>query len=159
MLSAGDLLAGSRVAHEVVVPGKLLTPGGESADGLVKLRPLCLAALTAISLAARQDAGLIPVLMVKESLLEPELGVDDIRRLHVGLVQFLLDRINEISGLGTADGGVDEAARSALGGTHLLLARHFGWTPQQVSQLTPGQVAVYLAGVRHLVEYDQAGGR
>jgi hypothetical protein len=97
--------------------------------------------------------------MLKESLFEPELGLDDIRRLHVGLVQFLLDRINEISGLHGLDGGADEAARSALGGTHLLLARHFGWTPEQVSQLTPGQVAVYLAGVRHLTEYDQASAR
>jgi hypothetical protein len=159
MLTAGDLLAGSRVVHDVVIPAELLTPGGESAGGQVKLRPLSLAALTVISLAARQDAGLIPVLMLKEALLEPELSVDDIRRLHVGLVQFLLDRINEISGLGAANGSVDDAARSALGGTHLLLAKHFGWTPEQVSQLTPGQVAVYLAGVRHLVEYDQASSR
>jgi hypothetical protein len=159
MLSAGDLLAGSRTAHEVVIPGELLAPGGESADGTVKLRPLSLAALTTISLAARQDASLIPVLMLKESLLEPELGVDDIRRLHVGLVQFLLDRINELSGLGPDDGSADEAARSALGSTHLLLARHFGWTPEQVSQLTPGQVAVYLAGVRHLMEYNQTDGQ
>jgi hypothetical protein len=74
-------------------------------------------------------------------------------------VQFLLDRVNEISGLGPHDGTADEAARSALGGTHLLLARHFGWTPEQVSQLTPGQVAVYLAGVRQLVEYDHASAR
>ncbi|GAB3436869.1 hypothetical protein [Flindersiella endophytica] len=158
MLSAGDLLAGSRVVHEVVVPGHLLNPGGDSADGMVKLRPLSLAALNLISKAARDDAGLIPVLMLKESLLEPELGIDDIRRLQVGLVQYLLDRINEISGLGTED-GVDDAARSALGATHLLLARHFGWTPEQVSRLTPGQVAIYLAGVRHLVEYDQASAR
>jgi hypothetical protein len=159
MLSAGDLLAGSRVIHDVPVPGNLLNPGGESADGVVKLRPLSLAALSLISKAARDDAGLIPVLMLKESLLEPELGLDDIRRLHVGLVQFLLDRINEISGLGPSNGDADEAARSALGGTHLLLARHFGWTPEQVRQRTPGQVAGYLAGVRQLVEYDQAGTR
>ena len=155
MLSAGDLLAGSRTAHEVVIPGELLAPGGESADGTVRLRPLSLAALTTISLAARQDAGLIPVLMLKESLLEPELGVDEIRRLHVGLVRFLLDRINELSGLGPDGGGVDEAARSALGSTHLLLARHFGWTPEQVSQLTPGQVAVYLAGVAKLLRLEE----
>lgn len=157
MLCAGDLLAGGRMVHEIAVPGDLLAPGSEG--GAVKLRPLSLAGLTVISTAARQDAGLIPVLMLKESLVEPELGVDDIRRLHVGLVQFLLDRVNEISGLGPADGSVDEAVRTALGSTHLLLARHFGWTPEQVSQLTPGQVAVYLAGVRHLMEYDQAGGQ
>lgn len=155
MLSAGDLLAGGRVVHDVEIPADLLNPGTESDDGRVKLRPLSLAALSVISKAARDDAGLIPVLMLKESLLEPELSFDEIRRLHVGLVQFLLDQVNAISGLGPVD-GADAAARSALGATHLLLARHFGWTPAQVSQLTPGQVAVYLAGVRQLVEYDQA---
>lgn len=53
--------------------------------------------------------------------------------------------------------GAAEAARSELGATHLLLAKHFGWTPEQVSALTPGKVAVYLAGVRQLVELDGAG--
>ena len=38
----------------------------------------------------------------------------------------------------------------------ILLAKHFGWTPDQVSQLTPGQVAVYLAGVEKLLQLEQA---
>ena len=33
-------------------------------------------------------------------------------------------------------------------------AKHFGWTPEQVSQLTPGQVAVYLAGIGKLLQLD-----
>jgi hypothetical protein len=36
------------------------------------------------------------------------------------------------------------------------LARHFGWTPQQVSELTPGQVAVYLTGIERLMAFDAA---
>jgi hypothetical protein len=39
-----------------------------------------------------------------------------------------------------------------------LLARHFGWTPEQVSQLTPGQVAVYLAGVAKLLRLEEEAG-
>ncbi len=149
-LSAGDLLAGSGLVHDVKVPEPLVAGGG-----VVRIRPLTLAVLAAISKAARDDAGLVPVLMIKEALVEPSLSFDQIRQLRVGLVQFLLDEINAISGL---DGGADAdaAARSTLGASHLLLAKHFGWTPAQVGALTPGQVAVYLAGVRQLVEYDRA---
>ena len=159
VLSAGDLLAGSGLVHEVEVPAHVLDPAGADGDqvgGKVLLRPLSLAVLATISKAARDDAGLVPVLMVKESVVSPELGFDQVRRMHAGLVRFLLDRITTISGLAAAD-DAEEAARGALGATHLLLARHFGWTPEQVSALTPGQVAVYLAGVRQLVELDGAG--
>ena len=158
VLSAGDLLAGSGLVHEVEVPAHVLAPAGPERDqpaGKVLLRPLSLAVLATISKAARDDAGLVPVLMVKESVVEPELGFDQVRRMHVGLVRFLLDRVTAISGL--AADGAEEAARSELGATHLLLAKHFGWAPEQVSGLTPGQVAVYLAGVRQLVELDGAG--
>jgi hypothetical protein len=114
------------------------------------------ATLTTISRAAREDPSLVPLLMIKESLVEPELGLDGVRRLHVGLVQFLVSRINLISGL-TADGqALDDAVASPAGQMHVLLARHFGWTPDQVAQLTPGQVAVYLAGVSRLL--DLGGG-
>ncbi len=159
VLSAGDLLAGSGLVHEVEVPAHVLDPAGDARDqvaGTVLLRPLSLAVLATISKAARDDAGLVPVLMVKESVVSPELGFDQVRRMHVGLVRFLLDRVTTISGLAAAD-DAEEAARAALGATHLLLAKHFGWTPEQVSALTPGQVAVYLAGVRQLAELDGAG--
>jgi hypothetical protein len=158
VLSAGDLLAGSGLVHEVEIPAHVLMPAGTEQDqpgGKVLLRPLSLAVLATISKAARDDAGLVPVLMVKESMVSPEVGFDQVRRMHVGLVRFLLDRVTAISGL--AADGAEEAARSELGATHLLLAKHFGWTPEQVSGLTPGQVAVYLAGVRQLVELDGAG--
>ena len=156
VLSAGDLLAGSALVHEVTVPAEVLNPKGDGVSGTVLLRPLSIATLATISRAARDDAGLIPVLMVKESMVSPEVGFDDVRRMHAGLVRFLLDQVTAISGLGPAD-AAEEAAQSALGATHLLLAKHFGWTPEQVRGLTPGQVAVYLAGVRQLVELDGAG--
>jgi hypothetical protein len=70
-------------------------------------------------------------------------------------VHYLVRQINLISGLG-ADGEALQAAVDApLGRTHLLLAKHFGWTPEQVSQLTPGQVAVYLAGLERLLQLEE----
>lgn len=158
-LSAEDLLAGSALVHEVDVPAGMLAPDGDSdaPRGAVRLRPLSVGALATVSRAAREDPGLIPVLMIKEALVEPTLEVADIRRLHVGLVQFLLDRINAISGLASGGQSAEDALGSPLGETHLLLAKHFGWTPEQVGQLTPGQVAVYLAGVQRLLDLDHQG--
>jgi hypothetical protein len=49
---------------------------------------------------------------------------------------------------------LDDAASSSLGRDHILLARHFGWTPEQVAQLTPAQVGVYLAGIEKLLAMD-----
>jgi hypothetical protein len=155
ILSAQDLLAGSSVVHDVRIPHGVLQPGldapADAADGRVRLRPLTVGTLALISRAARDDTSLVPLLMIKESLVEPTLPMDRIRQLHVGLVHYLVSRINRVSGL-TADGeAVEDAADEPSGRMHLLLARHFGWTPQQVSQLTPGQVAIYLAGVEKLL--------
>ena len=159
MLSAADLLAGSKAVHQVTVPAAILTPGAAPDDalpGVVLLRPLTVAALTLISRAAREDTSLVPLLMIKEALVEPALSLEQARQLHVGLVDFLVRRINTISGL-SADGQAPaEAAEEPLAHSYLLLARHFGWTPEQVSQLTPGQVAIYLAGVDRLLQYEEA---
>jgi hypothetical protein len=163
VLAARDLLAGSGVTHEIRVPPAVLRPGARADDdvsdeeGIVRMRPLNVAVLALISRAAREDPGLIPLLMIKESLVEPALSLDQIRQMHVGLVHFLVGKANAISGL-TTDGGALEEAESPLGQTHLLLAKHFGWTPEQVGQLTPGQVAVYLAGVQRLLRLEEDGG-
>ena len=122
----------------------------------MRLRPLSVGVLALISRAAREDAGLVPLLMIKEALVEPVLGLDQVRQMHLGLVHFLIQQINLISGLGPDGESIDNAASSALGETHLLLAKHFGWTPEQVSQLTPAQVAVYLKGIEKLVNWSEA---
>ena len=161
ILSAQDLLAGSSLIHEVAIPQEVLAPGDPGSDGgaprTVRLRPLTLAMLALISRAAREDSSLVPVLMIKEALVEPALSLDRIRQMHVGLVQFLVSQINRISGLALNGEALDEAAGSTLSQTHLLLAKHFGWTPDQVSQLTPAQVAVYLAGIERLLALEAAG--
>ena len=160
-LSAQDLLVGSTLLHDVAVPDAILRPQAGALEatgtaGIVRLKPLAIGRLALISKAAREDSGLVPLLMIKEALVEPKMSLDEVRQLHVGLVHFLVGAINRISGL-TADGeAIDAALGSPVGSAHLLLAKHFGWTPEQVSQLTPGQVMVYLAGIERLLKFGQA---
>ena len=159
-LSAGDLLAGSRLVHEVRVPGELLHPGEPgAAGGSVRLRPLSVGAMAVISRAARDDASLVPLLMLREALVEPALSLDQVRQLHVGLVHFLVGEVNRASGLSAEGEAFDAALQSPAARAHLLLARHFGWTPEQVAQLTPGQVMVYLSGIERLLAFEQGHGR
>ncbi len=149
LLTPQELLAGSLLVHEVVVPAAVLHPGGAAADDperRVRVRPLKVATLALISKAARDDASLVPLLIVKESLVEPALSFEQVRQMHAGLVQFLVTAIHRISGLAPDGAAVLEASASAIGEAHVLLARHYGWTPAQVAELTPGQMAVYLAG-------------
>jgi hypothetical protein len=160
MLSAEDLLAGSKVTHEITMPPAVLFPYQDPIDnsiegGQVRLRPLSITTLNLISRAARDDASLVPLLMIQEAMVEPAMNLNQIQRLHVGLVHFLVSHINLISGLSEDGEILTSAANSPLGRTHLLLAKHFGWTPEQVSQLTPGQVAVYLAGIEKLLEMER----
>ena len=151
-LTVDDLLTGSRTIHELVIPPAVLTPGHDAESDAplasVRLRPLSVGLLMLISRAARDDASLAPLLMIKEAMLEPTLSLDHIRQMHIGLVYYLVSQINRISGL-------DGAVETPLGRMHILLAKHFGWTPDQVSQLTPGQVAVYLAGIGRLIELEK----
>jgi hypothetical protein len=160
MLKADDLLAGSSAVYDITIPTPILSPGSESAGGetgCVRLRPINLHTLTLISRASRDDSSLTPLLMIKESLVEPALTLDQIRQLHLGLVYFLVGQINRISGLTEEGELITQTLDSPLGRTHFILAKHFGWTPEQVSQLTPGQVAVYLAGIERLLQLEQPG--
>ena len=175
LLSPQELLAGSLLVHEVVVPSAVLNPGqavanigtgtgtGTDTDAgtterRVRLRPLKVATLALIAKAARDDAALVPLLIVKECLVEPALGFEQVRQLHAGLVQFLVAAIHRVSGLEVDGAAVQAAAASAIGEAHLLLARHYGWTPAQVAELTPGQMAVYLAGIAQAEPHSAAGG-
>lgn len=160
VLSPQELLTGSRIVHDVLVPREILAPGEQDGveGGLVRLKPLNVTVLTLISRASREDPVLIPLLMIKEAMVEPVLTLDQLRQMHIGLIHFLVGKVNLISGLAEGGEALDEAAGSPLGQTHILLAKHFGWTPEQVGQLTPGQVAIYLAGVQKLVSLEEEKG-
>lgn len=160
-LSAQDLLAGGSLVHEIAVPEAVLRPRADAAAradlaaGYVRLRPLSVGTLALISRAAREDAGLVPLLMIKEALVEPSVSLEQARQMHVGLVHFLVEQINLVSGLGPDGAAYDNALQSPQGRAHLLLAKHFGWTPEQVAQLTPAQVMVYLAGIEKLLAFEE----
>lgn len=150
--TAEDLLLGSKAIHSVTIPARVARPGDAKSanDLLVRLRPLTVESLSLIAKAARENASLIPILSLHQALVEPKMTVEQVKNLHIGLVQFLMEEINRISGL-TVDGKViSDSVNDPAIRANLLLAKHFGWTPEQVSQLTPGQVAVYLAGIERL---------
>lgn len=105
-LSPDDLLAGASATFEVEVPAEVLHPGGAPAGfgaaegGTVQLRPLSIGTFQLILKAAKNDPGLIPLLMVKEALVAPKLSLEQVRQLHLGLVSFLVAHVREVSGLG-----------------------------------------------------------
>lgn len=102
LLTAEDLLAGAAVTFDIVIPPSILRPGYESANDhemVVRLRPLTLGTFLLIMKAAREDASLIPLLMIQESLLEPQLSLGQIKQMHLGLINFLVEQIRQISGL------------------------------------------------------------
>lgn len=170
LLTAQELLAGSLLVHEVEVPPQVLAPGQAAAGAApgpgaasaaprrVRLKPLKVATLALIAKAARDDASLVPLLMVKESLVEPALGFEQVRQMHAGLVQFLVAAVHRVSGLDADGSALRAATGSAIGEAHVLLARHYGWTPAQVAELTPGQMAVYLSGLAPLGAGGGPGG-
>lgn len=105
-LTPDDLLMGSTIAFEVVIPDSILRPNyqeqssqDESPELIVQLRPLTIGMFQLIMKAARNDPGLIPLLMIKESLEQPKLSLEQIRSMHLGLVNFLIAQIRQISGL------------------------------------------------------------
>lgn len=102
MIHADDLLAGANATFSVEVPANVVRPGGDgSAQAIqVQLRPLSIGAFQLILKAAREDAGMIPLLMIKEALVEPQMSLAQVQRMHLGLVEFLVAQIREISGMG-----------------------------------------------------------
>ncbi|MEW6491449.1 MAG: hypothetical protein AB1589_02700 [Cyanobacteriota bacterium] len=100
-LTPEELLAGSIITFDVVIPPDVLRPG-ESNPGqemIVQLRPLTIGTFGLIMKAAKNDPGLVPLLMIKESLVQPKLSLEQAKAMHLGLVNFLIAHIRQISGL------------------------------------------------------------
>lgn len=152
MLSADELLAGAALTYEVEVAPEVLHPGAAAAatssstghSSTVRLRPLSLRDLQLISRAAKENDQLMATLMVQRALVEPELSAAQVAGLQVGLVQHLLDEVHRISGLAATARELDGAAEEPLAKAAFLLAREYGWTPQEVGELTLGQVLLHL---------------
>jgi hypothetical protein len=152
MLSADELLAGSRLTFVVEVPTDVLQAtngeGAEAGGQAVKLRPLTISDLQLISRAAKESNSLIAVLMVQRALVEPEMTVAQVASMHAGLAQFLLQQVNQISGISTTSSQLSTAVEAPLAKAAFVLAKEFGWTPEQIGQLTLGQILLHLKMLR-----------
>lgn len=153
MLVAEDLLAGSKLSFNIEIPSDVLMPRlstDEARDvmrnklSVVKMCPLTLADLQRISHAAKENDSLLGVLMVQKSLQEPEMSVVEVSSLHLGLMQFLLQQVNDISGLNMESNALRQQAQDPVAKAAFLLAQEFGWSPQQISELTLGEIMLHL---------------
>jgi hypothetical protein len=143
-LSAEELLAGGSATREVEIPPELVGGNGSLADRRVVLRPLTVRDLQRIARAAPDDEELSAALMVHHALVEPELKLEQVTALPAGLARFLVDRVNEVSGVDTPRDALEELVQAPLAKACFVLAREFGWTPEEVSGMTIGQILLYL---------------
>ena len=75
---------------------------------------------------------------------EPELKFEQVANLPAGLARFLVERINAISGISTPRDALEELVQAPLARACFVLAKEFGWTPEEVSAMTIGQILLYL---------------
>jgi len=147
-LTADELLAGSALSFEVAVPAALVDPSRSGLAGKVRLRPLTVRDLQLISRAAKESGSLAGALMVHTAVQEPALSLAQVNALPIGLMEFLLAEVNRVSGLAVAAPGLETAAEQPIARAAHVLARHFGWTPQQIGELTLGQILLHLQMLR-----------
>lgn len=151
VLSADELLAGSALSHEVALPAGLL---GEDPQltGTVTLRPLTVRDVQRIARAAKEDRELAAALMIQQSLVEPALTADQAGRLQAGVARFLVDMINQHSGIDTPRDRLGELVQAPLAKACFVLADEFGWTAEDVSGMTIGQILMYLEMAGHATD-------
>ncbi len=151
MLNATDLLAGSHLVFKIKIPDEILKPLTEA--GLdenseqaqtVRLKPLTVKDLQRIARAAKESDDLLAVFMVQKSLVEPEMTIQQVLSMHVGLMQYLLQKVNQISGIETTTDQISLSLEAPLSKAAFILAREFGWTPQEINELTFGQILLHL---------------
>lgn len=147
-LSADELLAGSAATYEIEVPAALIAPDRAGFAGRLRLRPLTVRDLQLIGRAARDSDSLAGALMVHTALDEPRLSLAQVNALPVGLMEFLLGEVNRVSGLAAAPESLERAAEQPIARAAHRLAREFGWTPQQLGELTLGQILLHLQMLR-----------
>jgi hypothetical protein len=144
MLTADELLAGGSLTHDVELPADLHGATGAVDGARVVVRPLTVRDLQRIGRAARDDDELAAGLMIQQALVTPALTSDQVSSLPAGLARFLLAQINAISGISTPRDELDELVQAPLARACYVLAREFGWTPEEVSGMTIGQILLYL---------------
>jgi hypothetical protein len=144
VLTADQMLAGVWLREEVEVPAALLAGGPGGGESRVVLRPLAVRDLQRIQRASKDDETLTASLMIQHALIDPELHMEQVTQLPAGLASFLLGRINAISGISTSRDVLEEMVQAPLARACFVLAKEFGWTPEDVSGMTIGQILLYL---------------
>lgn len=148
-LTAEELLAGGTINHEVALPAEAMGQNGDPPQGgRVILRPLTVRDLQQINKAARDDDSLTAALMLQLALVEPALKLNQILEMPAGRARFLVDQVNRISGINTPRDELEELVQAPLARACFVLAREFGWTPEEVSGMTIGQILLYLEMAR-----------
>jgi hypothetical protein len=152
--TADQLLAGSALTHAIALPPSVLAPAagddasagedGAPAAAHVRMRPLTVRDVQLCTKAARDDDTLLSLLMLKAGLVEPALSLEQAQSLPAGLARFLVDELNRISGLTVDEDSIRSAVDAPLARACFVLAREFGWSPEEVGELTVGQVLLYL---------------
>lgn len=144
-LTAEQLLAGSSLTHEIVIPADFLKSNGLTpAEMQVSLHPLTVRDLQRIGKASQDDDAISAALMIQQALVQPSLSLEQVSQLPAGLARFLVEHINTISGIDTPRDEMEELVQAPLARACFILAREFGWTPEEVSGMTIGQILLYL---------------
>lgn len=102
-VTAEELVQGASPEYELAIPLNIVNPAGNKDTGdktmIIKIKTLTIEVFQLILKAARDDDSLIPLLVVKEAVIEPKLTFNQIKRMHVGLITFIVERIREVSGM------------------------------------------------------------
>lgn len=154
-LTAEELLSGAACTRDVTVPTTLLAGNGNGngngeapTDRVVTLRALTVRDLQRIGQAATEDDSIAAALMIQHALVEPTMQLEEVAQLPAGVARFLVERINEISGVETPADALAELVQAPLAKACFVLAREFGWTPEDVSGMTIGQILLFLEMTR-----------
>ena len=100
ILTVEALLAGEQATFEIKIPKELLAQQEiENEETSVKIKPLTIGSYLLIIKAAKEDSALIPLLMIKESMVNPKLTLVQVKQMKVGLVEYLVEQIKTISGI------------------------------------------------------------
>jgi hypothetical protein len=150
LVTPEELLAGKEMIYDVTIPSDILRPKlnakevAPEVEKRIRLRPLTVKDVQLILKAAKDDEVLTSILMIQRAVVEPALKQNQVAEMHSGLIGFLVDCINRISGLTTSEAELREMAEAPLMQTFFALAKEFNWTPDQVRQMTIGQILGYL---------------
>jgi len=148
-LTAEELLAGGSLTTEVEIPAEFFSAnGGGPREARIVLRPLTVRDLQRIGKAAADDNALSAALMIQQALVEPALRAEQVSQMPAGLARFLVERINDLSGINTPRDALGELVQAPLAKACFVLARQFGWTPEEVSGMTIGQILLFLEMAR-----------